>query len=268
MNNNKKIEASNRPYVKGNTTITMSLNTASISETVLPTEGVLLGNYVLTPCPVPPSVNIAELENRITKYMEDGRAEYFKEECQNINIEPGMSESFVAKSSGGYTTGKGNGKVDVVTSNEEGIDVTCLIINSSETNEKSLMQNFAQEGSNLDLLFENNKHEEAVELYASGYENKIKKCKEEKKLSDIYIMTFLSNKTDIYVSCFRINIDNIKNISSGGFVTDKRVNIIVNNFIDKRYGNVKLYKAKKRLELRLSNNILKHENTIKIYSMA
>ena len=47
--------------------------------------------------------------------------------------------------------------------------------------------------------------------------------------------------------------------------TEKPVNILIGNFIDKNIGNVKLYKSKKRLELRLCKDILHHECSIKLF---
>jgi hypothetical protein len=47
--------------------------------------------------------------------------------------------------------------------------------------------------------------------------------------------------------------------------TKSKKNIIIDNFIDEEYGNVKLYKSKKRLELRLCKNIIDSEYSIKIY---
>jgi len=40
--------------------------------------------------------------------------------------------------------------------------------------------------------------------------------------------------------------------------------INIKNFIDDKYGNVKLYKSKKRLELRIKKNVINSFNTIKI----
>ena len=40
--------------------------------------------------------------------------------------------------------------------------------------------------------------------------------------------------------------------------------INIKNFIDDKYGNVKLYKSKKRLELRIKKDVINSFNTIQI----
>ena len=143
-------------------------------------------------------------------------------------------------------------------------------MNKNLSNEKSLIQNFNSSGADLDILFKEKKDNEALNLYINQYSKKLYNVKNEKNLKDLYILSFISTNKDVYLTCFKINLKNIPNISSGGFVNKQKdlcSNIIVNNFIKPLYGNVKLYKAKKRIELRLLPAIIKSEHTVKIYSL-
>ena len=79
----------------------------------------------------------------------------------------------------------------------------------------------------------------------------------------MYVISFICcNNNNIFLSCLKINSLNINKILFAGFSKSHK-NILIKNFIDNKIGNVKLYKSKKRLELRLNINILK--NSIKIY---
>ena len=226
-----------------------------------------LTNEVLELCSIPDTINIQEIKKHINSYMVS-RVSYYRDKKRAPFIEDEFSEYYVAKSSGGIEIGGGSCAMDVQIK-DIGIDVMCVIMNKNSSNEKSLIQNFSSSGENLDTLFKNKKDNEAVNLYTSQYLKKLLDVKKDKLLKELYILAFISTIKDVFIACFKINIENIENISSGGFVKNKNtcVNIIINNFIDPLYGNVKLYKSKKRMELRLLPNILKSEHIIKIYTM-
>jgi len=78
----------------------------------------------------------------------------------------------------------------------------------------------------------------------------------------------LNKNNNVYLVSFKIILDNIKNVKSDGFVDNyinKYVNINIINFINHKYGKVNLYKSKKRVELRLYENILNNDYIVKIY---
>lgn len=41
--------------------------------------------------------------------------------------------------------------------------------------------------------------------------------------------------------------------------------IYINDFIENKFGNIKLHKSKKRLELRLCKSIIKHRYSVLLY---
>jgi len=228
-----------------------------------------ISTNVLTLCEIPKSLDIQRIKILISEYIEP-RKKYYKSKKRSPFIEDEFSEFYTAETTGGQEIGSGNCAMDVKTKLNEGIDAMCVIMNKGQSNEKSLMQNFSDSGNNLDKLFFEKNDKEAVELYIKGYSEKLIKCKNEKGLIELYILAFISTNIDIYLVCFTINIENIENCYSGGFVNPKKdscVNIIVNNFINKKYGKVNLYKSKKRLELRLLPSILTCKESIKIYTM-
>jgi len=223
---------------------------------------------VLELCKLPDSINVSQITELLNDYMKS-RVSFYRETNRPPFIEDDFSEYFTAKSSNGCLIGGGNCAMDVKTSFNEGIDVACVIMKNKCSNEKSLMQNFNSSGVDLDTLFKDQKDIEAVNLFMIRYFNKIQCIKNEKNLADCYLLIFVTRDKDIFLICLKINLENIHQVVSGGFVKNKQAskNIIIKNFINPDYGKVTLYKSKKRLELRLLSNILKSEHAVKVYSM-
>jgi len=228
-----------------------------------------LPTNVLSVCKMPESVDIAVMKDLVSKYMES-RTEYYKEKKRSPYVEDEFSEWFTGQATKGIVIGGGSCAMDVKTAKGEGIDAMCVIMNKSQSNEKSLMQNFSESGNNLDKLFLEKKDEDALKLFTDGYFHKLNTCKTEKELTDLYILAFVSTTADVYLVCFKIDIAQIQHVRSGGFVGEGKAeckNIKVNHFVDSKHATVKLYKSKKRLELRLLPAILESEHAVKIYTM-
>ena len=226
-----------------------------------------LNNYVLEICKIP-NIDISKLKKLVSDYMEP-RKKFYIENKHNLTIESMFSEWWISNLTNGKHIGKGHGAMDVKTDDCRGIDVMCVIMNNKYSNEKSLIQNFNDSGSDLDTLFKEKNDIKAVELFKNNLYKKILDVKKKEELKELYILSFISTLSDVFIVCFKLDPEKIKDISSGGFVgkTKKYVNIHINNFIDSKYGKVKLYKSKKRMELRLDKNVINYENTIKIYSL-
>ncbi len=225
---------------------------------------------VLTLVEMPKSINIETIKNNIEKYIEP-RKDFYKVKKRCPFIEDEFSEYFTELASSGEHIGSGHCAMDVKTCSNEGVDAMCVVMNGNFTNEKSLIQNFKTSGANLDNLFTEKKDNEAITLFMNDLKNKLINVKENKKLDNLYILSYISTNLNIYIACFKIDIDNIQYVNSGGFIKNKtekeNVNIQVNNFISPKIGKVNLYKSKKRVELRLSKSILDNENVVKVYSM-
>jgi hypothetical protein len=225
----------------------------------------IVKKYLLEPCEIPASININLLKEYVSEYMKP-RQTFYKETNRKFSIEDGFSEWWTVKASSGKQIGKGHEATDVITSNKEGIDAMCVIMNEKESNEKSLIQNFKKSGFNLDSLFENKDHESAIKLFMNELKKKLLSVIVKHNLTCLYILSYISlEDSSIYVCCFKYNIDLLDNVVSSGF-TKQGQSIIADGFIDKKYGNVKLYKAKKRMELRLDKScIIDNPFAYKIY---
>lgn len=221
--------------------------------------------YVLEPCELPSSIDINKLREYASTYMLS-RKEFYTETKRPIYIEDEFSEWWTAKASGGDQIGKGNTAIDVITQFKEGIDVMCVIMNDGgQTNEKSLMQNFITAGCDLDSLFKNKEDTSAINLFMNKLNKKLTDAHKKHELCELYILAYISSPNSIDACCFKYNIDLIGSVISCGF-TKQGQSIMVGKFIDEKFGNVKLYKAKKRIELRLSKScITDNPFAIKIY---
>jgi len=226
----------------------------------------IFNNYILTPINYNKlDIDYTILKNYLKKYIEP-RIEYYREtNTQNLELESGFSEWWIKKSSNGIRIGDGNSPMDVITKKNNAIDTMCLCMNNNISNEKSIMQNFGSTGNNLDLYFNTKNDIKVIRMFIKDYIDKIKNfsIKNKVPLTKLYYCIFISTKTNVYLSCFKININNIIYIKSHGF-TKSMKSINIKNFINDKYGNVKLYKSKKRLELRIKKDVINSFNTIKI----
>jgi hypothetical protein len=220
-----------------------------------------MATEVLELCKLPDSFDIERMKQYVHNYMES-RVSYYMEKGRPPFIEDEFSEYFTAKCTNGTEIGGGNCAMDVKFG-DIGIDAMCVTMKGHTSNEKSLIQYF----TDLDSLFNDKKDIDAVNIFKQQYYNKLQNVKDKKGLSDLYILAFISTNKDIYLAYFKINLEKINDISSGGFVDNSSVNIIVDKFINPIYGNVKLYKSKKRLELRLQKDIINSDLVVKVYSM-
>jgi hypothetical protein len=220
--------------------------------------------YVLEICSIPKCIDINMLKNLITNYLEP-RLSFYKENKSNLFIEDEFSEFFIKKATKGTHIGNGNCPMDIKTQDNDGIDVTCLCINGKQTNEKSIIQNFAESGNQLDKLFVEKKDKDAIDMYSNDLKKKWNDVKIDKNLNNLYYICFTSDKNNVYLTAFKINPEYINLLTSGGFSTGGK-SIIIKNFIDLKIGKVTLYKSKKRIELRLLSEIISNSNTVKLFS--
>jgi hypothetical protein len=218
---------------------------------------------VLEICQIPASINVLKIIEMAQNYM-DPRKEFYTQTESTPFIESSFSEWWVQKASEGTHIGKGSVGMDVKTGSSEGIDVMCVIMNEHMSNEKSLMQKFEGEGGvNLDSLFIEKKDKEALDLYINNYYKKLTDCVKSHDLGNMYIISFVSTKTSVSIICFKINVDLIKKVTSIGFTAEGK-NILTAGFINSEYGDVRLYKSKKRMELRLKKVCISHPYTVKL----
>jgi len=166
--------------------------------------------------------------------------------------------------------GAGSYPVDILKDNW-GADVKSMsckhkkgILTNDDSGETSLAQKFKDDkASNLDTLFENKEYEKLKDKWINIVTEKNLDVLIEKKLDKIYYFVFLRGYEEYYLVGLEVNLNNLNKVVVNK-VRSTTDSVYLEEYIDNEYGNTKIYKAKKRLELRLkpkkfidSNNYLK-----------
>ncbi len=115
--------------------------------------------------------------------------------------------------------------------------------------ETSLAQKFKDTGTSLDSLFEEKKFEEVWLGWKDIVLEKNNKVIEDLKLENIYYFFFLRGAEEFYLCGTKLNLSCIENVTIGKTTS---TSIYLENYISSELGNIKIYKSKKRLELRLN----------------
>ena len=160
--------------------------------------------------------------------------------------------------------GAGSYPIDIYNEREKwGADIKMLNIklnssgqvSNSDSGEASLGQKFEGPGIHLDALFAKEKYVEIKDGWIKLYNEKYKSLNRTYKIKKIYYFFILRPGTqvqgaDFYFTGAVLNLKNLDNVEVNKKRTTKK-SVFLDNFIDNEYGNTKIYKAKKRLELRL-----------------
>ena len=157
--------------------------------------------------------------------------------------------------------GQGSSPIDLVSSNNEiGADIAVLHyksnkngISRAETGEKSIFQKFSDEkwsglGSTLDDLFDKNENDKIAEAANNIFFDKLSSINH---IADNYYFILMlppSGLSKAFLIALKLNTENKLEP-----LVKKRLkeSVVLDNFIDESYGSVKVYKAKKRVELRI-----------------
>lgn len=175
---------------------------------------------------------------------------------KNIQITKEFLETWIAQAFDLTPKGAGNYPIDVYSSVKKfGFDVkfvsssvdSCNNFTHNDSNETSLAQNFANEGKNLDSLFDNQQSEEILNLWKDLLTRKITKAKKELNLDKIYYAIFIRGGSTISLAIAEFHVENITNLTVNKLTN---TSVFVDNFIENNFGNVKIYRSKKRMELR------------------
>lgn len=160
--------------------------------------------------------------------------------------------------------GAGSYPIDIYNEREKwGADIKMLNIklnksgdvSSSDSGEASLGQKFEGPGINLDEMFSDGKFVEIKDSWVKLYNDKYKSLNKSYPIEKIYYFFILRPGTqiegaDFYFTGAVLNLKKLKNVQVNKTRTTKK-SVFLDNFINSEYGNTKIYKAKKRLELRL-----------------
>lgn len=155
--------------------------------------------------------------------------------------------------------GAGSYPIDIYNvENKWGADIKMLSVTTDEkgtitnqqSGEASLGQNFSDAGVDLDNLFKNKKHDQIKDKWVRLYKNKFESIKRSYPIEKVYYFFILRSASNFYLVGAKINVNFLDKVEVDKTRTTKN-SVFLNGFIDSEYGNSKIYKAKKRLELRL-----------------
>jgi hypothetical protein len=178
-----------------------------------------------------------------------------------LYLEKKQCEQWVIQSLGLKPVGEGNYPIDGI-SDKNGFDVSSLALGqskngvmNSQTGEKSLSQkfddeNFGDAGDNHDGLFNSEKFDEIIKAWKKILKDKWSKTVEEQKLDNLYLVNLIlyKPKKKLMIFLLKINYNKLDEVSKGKV---SKTSVWFNNFIDPKIGDVKVYKSKKRVELRI-----------------
>lgn len=123
-------------------------------------------------------------------------------------------------------------------------------LKNSYSGEASLGQKFEGAGIDLDNLFANKQFEVIKDAWLGIFAGKVSQVKADyPAINNIIYLFILRAGSDFYLVGCDVDTEFIAGVSVADNTTGKSV--FLDNFIESKYGNAKIYKAKKRLELRL-----------------
>ena len=165
-------------------------------------------------------------------------------------------EQWAVQSLGVEPVGAGSYPLDVIKKNEWGADIkmlSCKVTDSGEikngdSGETSLGQKFKETGEDLDVYFKNENFDSILKGFGGIVYNKLLSAIKDQQIDKIYYFFLLRAGTRFFLCGLNVDIEEIKKI---GVLKTTTNSAWAKNYIDERYGNVKVYKAKKRIELRL-----------------
>jgi hypothetical protein len=192
---------------------------------------------------------------------------------KSVYLEKKQCEQWIVQSLGLIPVGEGSYPIDGIDKNNVGYDVSTLNWgitktgkNVKETGEKSLSQkfsdsNFGDEEETLDELFKKGKFTEILNAWKIILKNKWNNTINERSLKKIILLNIVKHSVlnKIYIFGLKINTKNIdachikppRTIKKSTKPPKEPANVHVINFIDDELGSVKIYKSKKRIELRI-----------------
>ncbi len=183
----------------------------------------------------------------------------------DIQITKEFLEQWIVQGCDLEPIGSGNYPIDAFKINDYGVDVKFVSAKvdkqgnliSSQTNETSLGQNFKGFGKTLDQAFENQEYEKILVGWQKILLEKLKQPLLDFNLKKIFYFIFIRAGNNIHLSIAKINQEAINTLT---IKKSSSTSVFVNNYIDSALGNVKIYKSKKRMELRLYAKELQDNN--------
>lgn len=181
-----------------------------------------------------------------------------------IHIPKEHIEQWICQSIGSIPVGAGSYAVDVISKSKVwGADIkmlSCKVdsdsgkLKNSDSGETSLAQKFGDDnfgnGNTLDDLFANKEYQVIWNNWIEILKKKYRKVNEDFGVSNIYYFFILRAELDFHLCGMKLLLNNL-NHTKVNYERSTNDSVWIKNYIEDRFGHVKVYKAKKRLELRL-----------------
>lgn len=168
-------------------------------------------------------------------------------------------EQWFTQALGVTPVGAGSYPIDIYNDKEGwGADIKMLSIKTTESGEMtrgasgeaSLGQNFKEAGIDLDDLFKRRDFETIKDRWVKLYTDKFASVERKFPINKYLYLFILRSGANFHLVGANIHLDNLKEVEVD-YKKSTASSVFVSNFIDIDLGNTKVYKAKKRLELRL-----------------
>ena len=175
-----------------------------------------------------------------------------------IQIPKEHIEQWVVQSINATSVGSGSYPVDVIINDVIGADVkmlSCKVdeksnsLSSGESGETSLAQKFKDDGGDLDISFKNKQYKDILQFWIKTLHDKYDKVRKEyQSMECIYYIFILRAGNNFHLCAFNFNEKMLNKLT---IKKNTEKSIYIDNMIDDKYGKVKIYLSKKRMELRL-----------------
>ncbi len=139
-------------------------------------------------------------------------------------------------------------------------------LSTGDSWETSLAQKFKETWKDLDTMFQKWRFEEIKQQWLGIYQRKLEEVISAHWLEHIYYFILLRGADTFYFAWMEVCLENLKNTTVNVERTRKE-SIFIDGFIDDKYWNIKIYKAKKRLELRLHPLEWNNQNVLIAFPM-
>ena len=178
-----------------------------------------------------------------------------------IQIPKEHIEQWVVQALGVRPIGAGSYPIDII-SDTWGADVkmlSCKVDNdgnltNADSGETSLAQKFGDgnfgDGNTLDALFASREYAFILDRWKEIIVNKYQRVITDHNIENIYYFIVLRADSQFHLCGIKVNLEELEN-ANVNVTRSTNDSIYVDDFIDNNYGHIKIYKAKKRLELRL-----------------
>ena len=187
---------------------------------------------------------------------------------KNIQMTKEFLEQWIAQAMSLKTIGAGNYPIDVLNEKDKiGIDIKFVSAGVKKdlsfinkiSNETSLAQNFANEGNSLDQLFMENIFKKILDNWRALLKRKFKRAIDDFNLEQIFYFIFIRGGNSISLAITKVFPERLNGLKVD-YGNDKSV--FVKNFSNPDYSQVKIYKSKKRMELRTYPKNLLEKNKL------